>query len=713
MNISVGAGSNKIVFVFLLVLVFSASRAADSFFVSLNGNDNNAGTRESPFATIAKARDAARTLSSKTQPAIIYLRGGTYRLSQTLEFNEDDQDLVIMPWPGETVVFTGGITVNPTKVLRLSRTEYKNEFPEFLQNKIGVLDLREIGVTDFGNLRSVGFSRPYMPSWLELFINDNPAHLARWPNDSTVLMGNVLDKGSVVRNGDQTNRGGKFSYGTARPATWQHSNDIWISGYFNYGYAEDAVKLAAIDTLDGTFTTAQPHLYGFESGKAWNRWYAYNIQEEIDQHGEYYLDRERGLLFFYLPSLITKLDLSLLKEPMVAIEGSRNITFKNISFEVSRGMGVYMERSEGCLISDCVFRNLGSLAVSIGKGITPFERQKHEGSGQEASRLLGSLDQHMYEHTTFNRQGGKNNRIVNCHIYNTGAGGISLGGGDRTTLTPAGNSVENCRIHDFNRIEKSYRPAVSIDGVGNRISNCEIYNAPSMAILLKGNDHVLEYNNIYDVCREIDDQGAFYYGRDPSERGHKLRFNYFHHLGNNHRTSAVYHDDGACGMEVFGNIFFKAGTIPVLIGGGQDIAYRNNLFIDSPLGIHVDNRFQNWSRSALAKGGIIDKRLNAVKFDQPPYATRYPALAGYWKQDPAVPKRLFFDSNVFVKVKTTRKGEDSWYNWSDTNRVGDTYPYNWKMMDSRHFVPDDTQMMTPPGWQTLPVDKIGNLKNYK
>jgi len=713
MNRSIGKIINKTGFIFLLALVFSASQAETIFFVALNGSNDASGTKENPFATIAKARDVIRARADKNQPAIIYLRGGTYVFEKSLQFNESDQQITLMPWENETVVFTGGISVNPTKVKLLNTTAYKNEFPEGVQNKIGVLDLRESGITDFGKLRSVGFSRPNMPSWMELFINDNPGQLARWPNDSTVAMGKVLDKGSVPRNGEDNNRGGKFLYQTERPASWKISKDIWISGYFNYGYAEDAIKLAAVDTVAGTFTTGQAHLYGFDSGKAWNRWYAYNIQEEIDQNGEYYLDRERGLLFFYLPTLLSKLDISVLSEPMIRIEGSKNITVRNVSFEVSRGMGVYLERSVNCTMFDCIFRNLGSVAISVGRGILPFESQKHEGSGKETSGLIGSLDQHVYENTTFNRQGGTGNRIVNCQIYNTGAGGISLGGGDRTTLTPAGNSVENCRIHDFNRIEKSYRPGISIDGVGNKIAHCEIYNAPSMAILLHGNDHVLEYNNVYDVCREVDDQGAFYYGRDPSERGHKLRFNYFHHLGNNHRTSAIYHDDGACGMEVFGNIFYKAGTIPVLIGGGQDISYKNNLFIDSPLGIHVDNRFQNWSRNTLAKDGVIEKRLKAVKFDQPPYAVRYPELVQYWKQDPSLPKRIVFDNNIFVRVKTTRIGDDSWYTWALNNRVSDTYPYNWKMMDSRHFIPDDSQLATTPDWVSLPVEKIGIQKNYQ
>lgn len=713
MNSSISKLLKKLFALILLLMISSGSWAADTFFVSINGNDAGSGTKENPFATIDRARAAARVSRSKIEPTTIFLRSGTYFFQKTLRFDESDRNILIKPWPGESVIFTGGVSINPTKVKRLILTEYKSEFPEVLQHKIGVLNLRELGILEYGQLRSVGFARPYAPSWLELFINNNPGRLARWPNDSSCMMGRVIDKGSVVRDGDQSNRGGKFAYETNRPSGWKRSKDIWLSGYFNVGYAEDAVKIASLDTSARTFTTAQPHIYGFSSGKAWNRWYAYNIPEEIDQDGEYFLDRERGLLFFFLPTLISKLDISMLRTPLVSIEGSTNITFQGISFEISRGIGVYMERSESCVITDCVFRNLGSVAVSIGKGITPFEDQKHEGSGNVASALLGSVDQHLYENTTFDREGGRNNRIVNCHIYYTGAGGVRLGGGDRVSLTPAENSVENCRIHDFNRIEKSYRPGIGIDGVGNSILNCEIYNAPSMAILLHGNDHTLEYNNVYDVCREIDDQGAFYYGRDPSERGYKLRFNYFHHLGNNHRTSAIYHDDGASGMEVFGNIFYKAGTIPVLIGGGQDISYKNNLFIDSPLGIHVDNRFQNWSKATLSKDGVIDKRLKAVKFDQPPYAVKYPELLNYWKQDPAIPKRLFFDNNIFVRVATTRKGEDAWFNWSENNRVMDTYPYNWKMMDSRHFIPDDSQLITPAGWQTLPVEKIGILKNYK
>ena len=109
------------------------------------------------------------------------------------------------------------------------------------------------------------------------------------------------------------------------------------------------------------------------------------------------------------------------------------------------------------------------------------------------------------QHPSLDRQAGHNNGVVDCVIYNVGGGGINMGGGNRLTLEPGGNYVQNCSISHYNRIEKSSRPAIYICGVGNRISNCEIFDAPSTAIQFNGNDHLIEYCNIHNVCSEIDD----------------------------------------------------------------------------------------------------------------------------------------------------------------------------------------------------------------
>jgi hypothetical protein len=123
---------------------------------------------------------------------------------------------------------------------------------------------------------------------------------------------------------------------------------------------------------------------------------------------------------------------------------------------------------------------------------------------------------------------------------------------------------------------------------------------------------------------------------------------------------AVYHDDGACGMEVTGNIFYKAGSRTVMIGGGQDNVYRNNIFIDCPLAFHLDNRQQGWAKGSLDKGGIFETRLKAVNYNHPPYSTAYPELEKYFENSPALPQRNFLENNVFVNVKMIHNGSPAW-----------------------------------------------------
>jgi hypothetical protein len=60
------------------------------------------------------------------------------------------------------------------------------------------------------------------------------------------------------------------------------------------------------------------------------------------------------------------------------------------------------------------------------------------------------------------------------------------------------------------------------------------HDAPLGAILLHGNDHVVEFNEIHDVCLQADDMGVFYMGRDPSEQGNIFLNNFIHHTGNSY-----------------------------------------------------------------------------------------------------------------------------------------------------------------------------------
>jgi hypothetical protein len=641
--------SFKFQIIILGLILFSISvhsQNVKQFFISPSGNDKYAGTIEKPFATLEKARKAVRKILAKEKniSIAVYFRAGDYFLKNSVVFDSldsgtGDNPVTYSAYNNEVVSFSGGISIPVKYATPVKDDLVLNRFPLTAKNKILQIDLKRSGIKDFGTLTPRGFARPYQPAPMELFCNKAAMHLARYPNDTLIPLGKVLDPGSIPRNGDFSHRGGKFQFSIDEPDRWAAAKDIWISGFFRYGYADDAVQIADLDLKNRIISTRQETLYGFESGKNFQRWFAYNLLEEIDSPGEYYIDRTSGILYFYGPEEELKtIEVSMLEEPLVQLKNTSFIHFNGINFECSRGIGVYIEKGNDNKIDNCVFRNLGIVGVCVGKGIEPFAELTHEGDGQPASGKLGSLMNYMYKHTTFDREAGTGHIISNCEIYNTGSGGISLGGGVRLTLKKGNNQVANCSIHDFNRLDRSYKAGINIDGVGNVIRNCEIFNCPGSAILLHGNDHLIEYNSIHHAVTDGDDMGAIYYGRDPSEFGNKVQYNFFHHIGNDHGLIvSVYHDDGACGMEVTGNIFYLAGKRSVLIGGGSDNAYRNNIFIESPMAFHLDNRLMGWAKANVDKDGIFQKRLEAVNYKQAPYATAYPKLKNYFEDSPALP----------------------------------------------------------------------------
>lgn len=695
--------------IMMVLMPFTAFAEKRIYYVSTKGNDNASGTLNRPFRTAQKALAAAE--KHQTDTVEILFRGGTYQLSESVRIK--GKNIILRPYDSEKVAFSGGISIGSNKIKAIKDEAVKSRIQDDVKDKVKEIDVKSMNV-ELAGISPKGFGRAALPSWSELFVNGKPQHLSRWPNDSTVLIGKIRCTGDIPRDkkfgiGDPV-----FEYLEDRPSSWKSAEDMWIAGYFAYGYADDMIPVKSIDPSEKTITAAIPTMYGFLTGASFRRWYALNLIEEIDEPGEYVIDKKQGKIYF-LPGdePMEHVNISILEEPMFYIEESENILIQGFTFEYSRGMGVYMDTSDNVKIDSCTFRNLGYVAVSIGRGDLPdgdIYKAQHESDKKYEDGIggvIGTLSSRLYDDRLFNRQAGKNNGVTNCVIYQVGSGGINLGGGDRKTLKPANNYVENCQIHDFNRIEKSYRPGISIDGVGNRVKNCEIFNAPSMAVLINGNDHIVEYCDIHHVCQEVDDQGALYYGRDPSERGLKVRYCYFHHLDSKHRVSATYHDDGACGMEVYGCIYYRAGTIPVLIGGGHDNVYKNNIFVDVPLAIHIDNRMQNWSKNSLDKDGIFDQRLRTIKYDQPPYSSAYPLLADYWKGDPSFPRNNLIAGNLFYKVKNLLSGSLSFANWYNNYMAQENPGFINEKNILEGFIENAPVFDRIEHFQPIPFDKIG------
>lgn len=590
------------------------------FFVAPNGNDEwsgrlaapNTARTDGPFATLERAREAARRYARRER-VVVTLRGGVYQRRATFRLEAEDSGsarnpVVYRARRGETAVLRGGhalvgwkAVTDPAVLARL---------PEQARDHVLQTSLPAQGITDYGRLTRRGFGRPVTPAALELFLNDRPMTLARWPNRDW----------AKIKEAPDGQQGGRFTFEGGSPERWKNLKDIWVHGYWTYDWADTYEHVASLDPATRTVTTDPPHgAYGYTAGR---RFYFLNVLEELDEPGEWYLDRDTGFLYFWPPRPFKDGEVvaSLLEEPLVVVDGASHVTLEGLTFEHTRGEGVVVRGGSACHVRACTFRCIGTTAVSVVNG----ER-----------------------HT-----------VADCRIYNIGETGISVSGGDRKTLTPARHEVLRNHIHDYSLTCRTYRPAIGLNGVGNRVANNAIHDAPHNAILMGGNDHIVELNDIARVCLQTGDAGAIYMGRNMTMRGNVIRWNFFHDItrtigehGGFVDVMSVYLDDCFCGTTIYGNVFVRAGRA-AMIGGGRDNTIENNFFVDCTPSVHVDSRGTGWASFWFdGRDPFIMDGLKEVNHDQPPYSVRYPQLVNLLKDEPGRAKGNAIVRNVSVGGK--------------------------------------------------------------
>ena len=305
--------------------------------------------------------------------------------------------------------------------------------------------------------------------------------------------------------------------------------------------------------------------------------------------------------------------------------------------------------------------------------------------------------------------------VSNCHIHDVGGGGMSVSGGSRTKLTPGNTLIENCLIERFMEYRKTYMAGVSLSGVGHRISHCEFSDAPHEAITYSGNNHIIEYCNIYNVCNETADCGAIYTGRDWSTQGHQIRYNCFHDMkliGTNTgmKNHAVYLDDTHSSTKVYGNVFYKASSV-ALYGGGRYNTFVNNLMLECDEPFYFDNRGMWWTNSWLKEdtGDSVYRKLKAYDYKNGVWAEQYPYLVNILEDEPKIPKHNVITGNVIYKTPS--------YNFAQEVYDYGTFENNITITDTGSFadynggdfniLPDSEIMKRIPDFNSADFNDMG------
>jgi hypothetical protein len=592
------------------VSVLSIAAEPLQIYVSPKGNDLSDGLspesvpslNQGPVKTLHQAQllfeQLTETGNETSTPITISLLEGRYYFEKPVSINQsNNKPLHIKPYQDGDVHIIGGKSV--TNFTLVTNESTLSRLDSAARGHVYRSDLKALGITDFGTPKNRG---------LELFFNDKPMQISRWPNDGFTKISKTVGGDLVDVRGTKGDKIGRWEYDGTRPARWANDTQGWLYGYWFWDWSAEHQKIKSIDTDAGTIEVESPyHNYGYRNGQ-W--YYALNILSELDSPGEWYLDADKGELFFWPPAPLTGSNamVSVLHNAMELI-GVSNTTIEGLTFEGFRNTIINVNGGSQNLITACTFRNSGGNAVTIRDG-----------------NLHG---------------------VTNCEIYDVGGGGISLNGGDRPSLSPANHYAENNHIHDYARLFRMYHPAISLNGVGLKVSHNLIHNAPHMAIQFGGNNHLIEFNEIHNVSYESNDAGAIYAGRDWTQRGTVIRYNYLHHINGfeNKGCVGIYLDDMFCGTTIHGNVFHKV-TRAAFIGGGRDNTFTNNLFLDCPKALHIDARAMNWASYHVET--TMTERLNDMPFTSAVWKEHYPRLLRILKDEPAAPKGNIIKNNIFI-----------------------------------------------------------------
>ena len=570
----------------VLSLVTQVNQEAEAkFFVAKDGNDAwsgklaepNAEKTDGPFATFARARDAVRELRAQglENPVTVMVRGGKYYLDETLVLGSEDSGTIDFPitytaYPGEKPILSGGRRVTGWKpykdnILQCELPEAKGGKWKFRQLFLNGQRQIRARYPDFepGNPLYGGWAFPEGPAEKDSFVafkykpDTFKRHWAK-PTEAEVFMLHTWGTTTImpIKSIDEDNRVISLVDGV---------KDFNVVPWF-------------------ISTPISPQY----------RFYVENVLEELDQPGEWCLDTEEEILYFWPPvgSIEDAEVVAPMLDCLIDLRGASWITISEFTFTETTG-GDNMHR-EGCWGYGAMF---------------PAPGRKYCG---EALHMRGT-EHCCIEKNHFYAVGGNgiyledyNARSVIRHneISHAGACGVVLIGSNyfhRVPHHPVYNEVVDNHIHHCGVFDKYVAGVFLGLSDGNLIGHNLIEYMPHHAINFGNSGYgrnIAEYNEIRHTCLETHDNGAInswmedpqgHTLRDAERSGYIIRYNFIAdtrgctvpNLAPGGNANGIYLDNYTSNCFVYGNIIVRSGGEGgVYLNSGKNNIVENNIIVD-------------------------------------------------------------------------------------------------------------------------------------
>lgn len=547
----------------VVALAVGVGGQAAEYFVAPGGDDASPGTKEKPFASPARARDALRAAKQKGErgPFAVELRGGIYELTETLAFAPEDSGTATAPvvWrsaAGERAVFSGGREVGGWRETTVNGVRrWSVELPDI---KGSGKTFRQLFVSTGGQ----PFERRYRP---------------------VLGMKRVDGLTDSPKRKTAPHRAAQkdfyFAPGDFQP--WENLSDIEV--VVLHVWSSSRLFVEKVDAANNRVTFTGLPTFAVSQGGL-QPYFIENVKEELKQPGEWYLDRPTGVLT-YLPR-----------------EGETLANTRVVVPQLVNVMSLNGDYRKGELVEHIVFEKLGFMCNE-----SPLPREGYGGSQGQADlpaaiELVGAKSCEFRRCTVSQTGnygigiglGSHENKIVGCRLFDLGGGGVKVGDQRMKADAPAaevptGNCVENCAIFDSGIL---YFSANAVWGGlvrGTVIGHNQIWNFPYSGIAMGwmwndkptvcGGNRIVD-NCISNVLTLIADGASIYtLGRQPGTviRGNVVRDNVKSPFAKEHWQLGLYLDEGSAEMLVENNFVYRVGTHGFNMNGGAQCLIRNNL----------------------------------------------------------------------------------------------------------------------------------------
>ena len=512
------------------------------------------------------------------RPVKVRLASGRYRFRRlhTLTAQASaDVPLTIAPADGAQVVFDGGLSVDPKRFVPVTDPVERSWLAaegadQIVAQTIEDEDLIARLSTDTecalildgevllparfpndgyakldGRLVAPEVSPPAVPQGREDYgVRAGHAPFEE-PGRATGWRGSIdAPRGGWARIGDRADeRAGTW-------AQWQAEIErvhgrVSISGFLDANWLHRSQHIVAADAEREALHLSEALAYGWGWRKNDKPFRITGLLCELDAPGEWHFDPSTRRLFLWPPRALaeTKSITVPLAEGFLELRAARHVTLRDVTIEhVAAGT---------VLRIDGQHNRLAGLTI----------------------RRSTALGVHL---------SGAFNEVLSCDLVDLDRHVTLTGGRRGPELLEAGaNRVENC--HLYQRDFRHRKVTIGISGVGNVFRNNLVHNSLGQAVTVRGNDHLVERNELFNIGYEEGDGGAIYSGGDLTGYGTVYRHNFIHHLmhvpGKVER-SGIHLDDLQAGATCEGNVFYKSAGKGIFMNGGAGHRILNNVFVE-------------------------------------------------------------------------------------------------------------------------------------